>query len=206
MTYAEQASKAHQAYRAAIQKARAFTDPDLNPEAIQKRQAEMQRAAEDQRARDLRTIEAGARDSYATANAAAGEQRPKIIDHAQVAARWAQYKPLLDSGRPVRQVLAKADVAGVQAIQDYGPSYFQAKVGLPGLGQEPTTVPDIARLCDDRYIALGGDAARYITREREAQADMEKALVYTQASSADSDLALAIKAHYTGTDPADDEE
>lgn len=205
MTYAEQASRAHRAYRAAIHKARSFADPDLNAETVQKRQADMQRAAEDQHARNLRTIETAARDSHATASGAAGEQRPKITDHTQVAARWVQIKLLLDSGRSVRQVLAKADVAGVQAIQEYAPSYFEAKTGIPGLGQEPTTLPDIARLCDDRYIELGGDAAQYITRERDTRADLDRALVYTQASSADSDLALAVKAQYTGT-PADDDE
>lgn len=116
-----------------------------------------------------------------------------------------QYKPLLDSGRTVRQVLAKADVAGVQAIQDYGPSYFEAKAGMPAFGQEPVEIPDIARLCDDRFVALGGDAASYITSERETRADLDRALVYTQSSGAEPDLALAVKAQYTGA-PADDDD
>ncbi len=203
MTYAEDASKAHRAYRTAIQKARSFADPDLSPDAIQTKRTELEQAAENQHARDRRDIEAAAKDRNATASAAAGEARPKITDHTHVAARWAQYKPLFDAGRTVRQVLAKADVAGVQAVQDYGPSYFEAKAGMPAFGQEPVEIPDIARLCDDRFVALGGDAASYITSERETRADLERARVYTQSSGADSDLALAVKANLTGVQPAD---
>lgn len=204
-TYAEQAHTAHRAHQVAIQKARSFSDPDLSQEAIHTKRAALVQAEEDRYAEARNTIQSDAERSHTIRSQAAGEARPKITDHAQVAARWAQMKSLLDAGRTVRQVLAKADVAGVQAIQDYGPSYLEAKGIAPGLGHAGTTLPDVGRLCDDRYIALGSDAAQFITSERDSRADMEKALVYTQASTADSDLALAVKAQYTGTDPADDE-
>ena len=199
-TFADQASKAHQNHQEAMSKARSFADPNLSAEALQRKRAELVTAEQDRYARERATIEADAKDRHATAGRAAGEARPKITDHAHVAARWAQLKPLLDSGRTVREVLAKTDVVGVQAIQDYAPSYFEAKAGRPGIGQEPVALPNIVRLADDRLIELDPDAAKYIKSERETRADRDRALVYTQPTPGESDLALAVKAHMTGSD------
>lgn len=104
---AEQASTAHRAHRAALEAARHFTDRNLSPEAIQKKRAEMEQAENDKYTNQRNAIQADAERSHTIRSEAAGEARPKITDRSHVAARWSQIKPLLDSGRTVRQVLAK---------------------------------------------------------------------------------------------------
>jgi len=205
-SYAEQASKAHRAYRAAIINAQSHRDPELSADALQKKRLEMKRAAEDAYASERNKIEAEAKAHHATASGAAGEARPKVANHAQIDSNWKMVERLLDSGRTVREIIAKASGATLLAIREHAPSYLESKTTRPGLGEEQAKLPNVARLVDDRLIALNDDAAQYIAKERDAQLDLDRALVYTQSSSADSDLDLAIKAQYTGQAPADDED
>lgn len=187
----QHASQAYRDYQAALTAARAFTDPNLSPAGVQARRNEMVQEAEDQIRAKRHSIAETAKTVAEQAKASAAKLRPTITDRAEVAARWEQLRYRLDGGAAIGELMGQTDTAGMLALLDYGPSYLAGR-----LGADTDENVDVARMFDDRLIAMGGDIGNALTAEREAGADLAKVTVWNNAVPGQSELHLAVGAQH----------
>lgn len=166
---------------AASTSAYAFTDPGLNADGLSARRAEMVATARQAAGPQLAALRADATREAATLAERAAGLLPRLgtdaDSTARTAAKWAQVSMILAAGKPLRDVLATADVATALAIREYGPSWQEAQsYRAPSLGGSMTgpVVPDhgpLHRSIDARLAELTGeDATNALAAAREAAA------------------------------------
>lgn len=153
----------------ALAQARGYTDASLSADGLAARREELTKAARAAAAPALEGLRAQASvDARLSAErAAAALPRPGTNADATAitAAKWAQASMILAAGKPLRDVLATADVATVHAIGEYGPSWEEARTyRAPGIGEalHPGPAPDhsaLRRSIDSRLAQLTGKAA-----------------------------------------------
>jgi hypothetical protein len=125
-------------YEEAEQAARTYTDPNLSAEGLERRRAEMRDRARAALAEDVAELErtaARAADTVRRA-AAAADQGPTDPSEALLAEMrqsraWDRARLLLESGRPVGEVIASADLDTLRALRAELPAYLTAQTERP---------------------------------------------------------------------------
>lgn len=163
--------------------AAAYADPGLSADGLQARRQELDAAARAAAAPALAALRAEvAAAALLSADSASG-LLPKAGTTADAtaitAAKWQQASMILAAGKPIRDVLATADIATVHAIGEYGPAFEEARTyKAPTLGEalQPGTAPDhsaLRRSVDQRLAELTGKAAVDALAEARAAAGVE---------------------------------
>lgn len=167
---------------AALVAARSYTDPDLTPAGLQSRREQLAATARQAAEPRLGALRADATREAATLAERAARLLPQLgtdaDSTARTAAKWAQVSMILAAGKPLRDVLATADVATALAIREYGPSWQEAQsYQASNLGESMTgsAVPDhgpLHRSIDARLAKLigGEDATNVLAAAHEAAA------------------------------------
>ena len=124
-TYITQLTQLKLSHADALQRAAAFTDPDLSDEGIAKRRQELTAAVQGEHADKLRSLEAEMAAEVERAKQAAAREIPEAP--AETSAGWALAQMLLNSGQTLNQVIASADPAVLHAVSQYGPTYLRAQ-------------------------------------------------------------------------------
>lgn len=165
----------------ALGQAGAYLDANLSPEGLQverERLAAAARAAAGPRLEQLRAqVLLAAQVLSRQAAAALPKAGTDANATAQTAARWQAALMILTAGKPLRDVLATADVATLHALAQYGPSWEEARTYRPptlGEALNPGPAPDhgpLMRSVDARLAALAGPkAVAALAAAREANA------------------------------------
>jgi hypothetical protein len=189
-----------------------FTDPDLSEQGIaQRRQAGLKALREQlpERVEALARKAESERSRFEEAFSAARPRLPQTADARMIAQqKWSQVKLLLDSGRPIQDLIKRADVDTALAIEEFAPSYLEARLPAPtGVmrhGEEPPHV-DLAPLVENRLAELvGSDLATKLSDARESIRDHAMSAPYLQyldhvargIDRGDSRMAAAIESSY----------
>lgn len=140
-------------HQAALHDARAYTDPDLTPEALNQRRQDREAAARTAYAQALRPIRDDL-DRAAHLNAKALAKFPAPTGSTRDA--WERVTMLMDAGRTLDQIVATADVLTLQAVREWAPTYLAANGGDPAAA--PALGDRLDRATLARYAAITADA------------------------------------------------
>lgn len=153
----------------ALNKARAYTDPDLSNSGLQARREQLAKAAREAAGPALEQLRGQVTSAAETLATQAAAGLPKFgADPAAIARsqhKWDQVRMRLDAGMPMRDVLANADVETALAIREWGPAYNEAQTyRTPTIGESmgDQRVPDHGPLMhsvDTRLAELSGPDA-----------------------------------------------
>jgi len=200
---------------AAHVKARGFVDPDLTPEGLERKRAELDAAAKAEFAPRFEQLRARVASAAETLTTQVSAQLPKFGDDAAAIARsqraWDKARMRLDKGMSLRAVLANASIEEALAIREWGPAYTEAQqYKAPSIGEalNPGPAPDhgqLMRSVDTRLAELAGpDVVKALTAAHDAagvaafvaaDADYLGAVIAGRPTS-QSAIGAALSAHY----------
>ena len=162
-------STIHRGLDDALREANGYQDPNLSPEGLQAKRAELAKTARQTAAPKLATLVAEVKAAKVIAASSSSATLPKVGTNADATARttakWAQVKVRLDAGMSMRDIIKTADIDTIHAIGEYGPSYDEAKAyKAPSIGEALNPGPavdhsDLQRRLDDRLAGLSGEGA-----------------------------------------------
>lgn len=179
---------------AQLRQAEAFTDPDLNPEAINRRREQM-RADALERARatigtahEVATFKAERAARAATAGASGQDTAADLTARAYA---WERARMLLEAGRDLDDVLAGADELTARAVGEWAPTWLRAQTVRPSPEQDARghhlfTEPDTSHVLPAvaaRLAEVAADPAPYVAAHATA-AEAERTGLYAEVLGA----------------------
>ncbi|NNM44596.1 hypothetical protein [Knoellia koreensis] len=124
-------SELRKALQAAIGEARSFTHPDYTPEGLGRRRQELVEQARARFRPQLEQLQAQVSNDADTIGRLAKSTRPALADDPvalqRALIRWDQVRGMLEAGKPLRSVVAEADVDTLVAVGEWGPSWLEAQ-------------------------------------------------------------------------------
>ncbi len=176
-TIANEAATLKRQLQADMSAAQSHRDPNLSPEGLSAKRAELAKAARERHAGTLAALRTRMEAEARTAAERAEKARPQA-DAATLARKWEQVRMRLDAAIPLQRIVAKADAETLAAIREYAPTWFdvQHAKGQPtGLDYNAadvsTALHQLGNSIDARLIEIGDEAtAEAIKADREARA------------------------------------
>lgn len=171
-TARERASTLTKQLSDALGKARTFTDPNLSPQGVAEKRAELESTFRAAAANDLAKLKADIEHSRAVLADAATEHTKIPGDPASLIRaeqKWRQVERILNAGGDLLQQIHKADLDTALAIAEFAPSWAEAQTARPhglhgaisnALGATaPEVAPGIRRNVYARLAEVTPDAA-----------------------------------------------
>lgn len=199
-----------------LQEARAYHSPDYTPEGLANRRQELADQVRAKYAPQLQQLQAQVSNDAETLTSWAEKHRPRLADDAvalqRAQIRWDGVRAQLDAGKPMRAILASADLDTVLAIAEWAPAWMEAQAYANRRHGEPPATVDTNALhsaITARLTEVASPDARWaLTAQQEAQAasggftplaDHARSLLDPTAPPVDA-LQAAIASHYGAQD------
>lgn len=176
-TIAAEAATLKQQLQSDMSAAQTYRDPNLSPEGLSSKRAELAKAARERHATALASLRTRM-DAEARAAADRAERSRPQADADTLARKWEQVRMRLDAAIPLQRIVAKADAETLAAIWEYAPTWFEVqheKRQPSGLTRNDADVSvamrQLTNTIDARLIEIGDAAtAEAIKADREARA------------------------------------
>jgi len=176
-TIAAEAATLKQQLQSDMSAAHTYRDPNLSPEGLSAKRAELAKAARERHATALASLRTRM-DAEARAAADRAERSRPQADADTLARKWEQVRMRLGAAIPLQRIVAKADAETLAAIREYAPTWFEVqheKRQPSGLTRNDADVSvsmrQLTNTIDARLIEIGDAAtAEAIKADREARA------------------------------------
>lgn len=123
--YLEQIQILHRDYRNALDEAKAHQDSNLSPDGLVVRRKQLAEQADKAFGSKLEQLKSRMDSESGQLKSQALRAIPKTEGSTRDS--WERVKMLLDAGQSLHQVIGKADVSQLQAIQEWAPTWIEAK-------------------------------------------------------------------------------
>lgn len=137
---ADETANTMKAHEAALKDAQSFYDPDLKPEVVAQKRADLTAAARENSQQALAQLATRAETVAAKVIKAAEASRPRIDDTNAAALVRAEQawnhdvRPLLEAGAPLKAIIREAGTDELLAIERYSKGYLKAQALKAGGG------------------------------------------------------------------------
>ncbi|MBO0920364.1 hypothetical protein J1G42_05940 [Cellulomonas sp. zg-ZUI222] len=176
-TIATEAATLKRQLQADISAAQTHRDPNLSPEGLSAKRAELTKSARERHAAALSSLRTRMEAEASTTAEQAEKVRPQA-DADTLARKWGQVRMRLDAAIPLQRIVAKADAETLAAIREYAPTWFEVqheKRQPSGLTRTDADVSaamrQLTNSIDARLIEIGdATTAEAIKADREARA------------------------------------